>query len=128
MKMIAIIGFSVLLLIYMVIQMLYLKNIKEEKARKLSWIQLIIISVGTYLVLVFPTYYLNQDTFSSNLNRTQNAIFITYMLIIFIIQIYESIQLKHKDLNLGILGYVPFISRAISILFFMGYLAIYTLP
>lgn len=131
MKTIAIISFTIVLISFWMIQSFILKSIHSnqiEQAKKLSWISLIVMVVGTYVVLIYIPHYLNQDSFSSDLNEIQNAIFIIYLVCMFIYQFFESYHLRRIDGKLGVVGYIPFISRAISILFMLGYLAIYTLP
>ncbi len=131
MKTIAVILFTIILISFWMIQSFVLKYLysnRIEQAKKLSWISLIVMLIGTYAVLAFIPNYLNQDSFSSDLNEIQNAIFIVYLAFMLFYQFFESYRLRKIDGKIGIVSYIPFISRAISILFMLGYLAIYTLP
>jgi hypothetical protein len=131
MKTIAIIVFSTIFLSFIINQSFILKHINSnnlKRASKSSWIGFVVIFMGTYAVLVFPTFYLDQDTFSSNLNDTQDLIFMIYLVGLLFLQILETSRIRKIEEKLGIVSFVPFVSRAISIAFMLGYLAIYTLP
>ncbi|MBN2299654.1 MAG: hypothetical protein JXC31_00535, partial [Acholeplasmataceae bacterium] len=100
MKTIAIISFTIVLISFWMIQSFILKSIHSnqiEQAKKLSWISLIVMVVGTYVVLIYIPHYLNQDSFSSDLNEIQNAIFIIYLVCMFIYQFFESYHLRRID-------------------------------
>ncbi|MDY0338667.1 MAG: DUF2663 family protein [Acholeplasmataceae bacterium] len=131
MKIIAIIAFTIVLISFVLIQVSYMLKIQKnqfDEAKKTSWSSLFLISIATYILFVFTTDYIGQDSFQSNLNQIQNLIFMLYLILVFVVQIMESIHLRKKEDKLGMLVIVPFLSKAMSILFFMAYLAIYTLP
>ena len=131
MKIIAIIAFTIVLISFVLIQVSYMLKIYKnqlDEARKTSWVSLFLISIATYILFVFITEYLGQDSFESNLNQIQNLIFMLYLVLIFLVQMIESINLRKKADKLGMLIVIPFLTRGMSVLYFMSYLAIYTLP
>lgn len=130
MKIIAILSFTAILISFLIIQSFILKHIYDdqvERAKKSAWTSLVVILVGTYAIMVFITEYLNQENYESNLTISLEAIFIVYLMVIFAVQLFETLKLRKME-KIGMLGFVPFISRAISILYMLAYLSLYTLP
>lgn len=130
MKIIAILSFTAILISFLMIQLLILKHMygdQIERGKKTAWISLILMIIGTYAIMVFITEYLNQENYESNLTMSLEAIFIVYLMVIFAVQLFETLKLRKME-KIGMLGFVPFISRAISILYMLAYLSLYTLP
>lgn len=131
MKLFAIVIYTLVLVSFLTIHtffIIYLIQKKKTTTRILSWINMAIILLATYAILIFPTNYLDQSSFFSNLNDIQNVFFMLYLIGLFLYQVFEAILLrKVKDYQLHAI-FLSFLSRAISVLFFMAYLAIYTLP
>lgn len=131
MKPIAILLFTIIFLLFIIIQTFILISINKmyiNRAKLLGWINLVIIGIGTYATFIFLTDYLSIESFSSSLNTTQNILFILYMLCLFIYQVFESIQLKKvKESNTSIV-LLSLVARAISMLYMMAYMSIFTLP
>lgn len=131
MKLFAIVIYTLVLLGFLMIHTFFIIHLIQKKKttiRILSWINLAIILLATYAILIFPTNYLEQSSFFSNLNEIHNVFFMLYLIGLFLYQVFEAILLrKVKEYQLQAI-FLSFIARAISVLFFMAYLAIYTLP
>ena len=130
MKVFIIIIYSIVMVSFFILQGFISKHIIQsdvDRAKKSAYRSLFIITFGLFTLLTFIANYTDQYEYMSNLNETQNFIFILYMLGLLTYQIFETYKLRRTGESLFFLPFVSLLAKAFSVIYMLAYLDLYTL-